>query len=99
MEAIGRQWWFEFRYPEQDSVAQEVITANELHIPVGEPVNVDLVSNDVIHSFWVPKLAGKVDYGAEQTTTGSGCRRTSLDSTMGSARSSAACRTPTCGSP
>ena len=61
VEAVGRQWWFEFRYPEQDRVAQEVVTANELHIPVGEPINVDLVSNDVIHSFWVPKLAGKVD--------------------------------------
>ena len=37
VEAVGRQWWFEFRYPEQDRVAQEVVTANELHIPVGEP--------------------------------------------------------------
>lgn len=56
VEAIGHQWWFEFRYPESG-----VVTANELYIPVGEVVNVDLVSVDVIHSFWIPKIAGKVD--------------------------------------
>ena len=61
VEAIGHQWWFEFRYPVQNQVVTEVVTANELHIPVGEPVNVELDSKDVIHSFWVPKLAGKVD--------------------------------------
>ena len=54
--AIGHQWWFEFEYP-----SLGVTTANELHIPVGQPVNVALDSIDVIHSFWVPKLAGKVD--------------------------------------
>lgn len=56
VEAIGHRWWFEFRYPRQ-----EVVTANELHIPVNRPINVKLLSQDVIHSFWVPKLAGKVD--------------------------------------
>ena len=56
VEAIGHRWWFEFRYPNQ-----EVVTANEMHIPVGRPVNVQLASQDVIHSFWVPKLAGKID--------------------------------------
>jgi len=56
IEATGHQWWFEFRYPDSD-----VVTANEMHIPVGEPVTVNLDSVDVIHSFWVPKLAGKVD--------------------------------------
>ena len=56
VEVIGHQWWFEFRYPDHD-----VITANVLHIPVDEVVNVKLDSVDVIHSFWVPKLAGKVD--------------------------------------
>ena len=54
--ATGHQWWFEFEYPEHG-----VVTANELHIPMGEPVNVKLDSVDVIHSFWVPKIAGKVD--------------------------------------
>ena len=54
--ATGNQWWFHFEYPELG-----VVTANELHLPVGVPVNVELRSKDVIHSFWVPQLAGKVD--------------------------------------
>ncbi len=56
VEAIGHQWWFEFRYPEE-----EIVTANELRVPVGKNVVVKLESQDVIHSFWVPKLFGKVD--------------------------------------
>jgi cytochrome c oxidase subunit 2 len=56
VEATGHQWWFEFNYPDQG-----IVTANELHIPVGQPIGVDLFADDVIHSFWVPKLAGKVD--------------------------------------
>ena len=54
--AIGHQWWFEFQYPELG-----ITTANELHIPVGRAVSVTLKSDDVIHSFWVPQLVGKVD--------------------------------------
>ena len=56
VRAIGHQWWFEFEYPEQG-----VTTANELHVPVGRPVRVTLESKDVIHSFWIPKVVGKVD--------------------------------------
>ncbi|MCH8222443.1 MAG: cytochrome c oxidase subunit II [Chloroflexi bacterium] len=56
INAVAHQWWFEFEYPGQD-----VITANELHIPIDRAVRVSLDSDDVIHSFWVPKLAGKVD--------------------------------------
>ncbi|MEX0762540.1 MAG: cytochrome c oxidase subunit II [Dehalococcoidia bacterium] len=56
IESVGHQWWFEFRYPDE-----EIVTANEVHIPTGVPVMVKLYSQDVIHSFWVPKLAGKVD--------------------------------------
>jgi cytochrome c oxidase subunit 2 len=56
VEVIGHQWWFEFRYPEL-----KITTANELHIPEGRDVNYKLRSVDVIHSFWVPQLAGKVD--------------------------------------
>lgn len=54
--AIGHQWWFEFRYP-----SLEIVTANELHIPTDRPIVVTLQSQDVIHSFWIPKLAGKLD--------------------------------------
>jgi cytochrome c oxidase subunit 2 len=52
----GWQWWWEFRYPSLD-----VVTANELHVPVGRPVVVTLEGFDVIHSFWVPQLGGKRD--------------------------------------
>ena len=61
VDAIGHQWWFEFRYPHPDDAGKQVVFANELHVPVGETVIVRLASDDVIHSFWVPKIAGKVD--------------------------------------
>ncbi|MFQ5945850.1 MAG: cytochrome c oxidase subunit II [Anaerolineae bacterium] len=53
---IGRQWWWEFRYPELG-----ITTANELHVPVGRPIRLSLTSTDIIHSFWVPQLGGKRD--------------------------------------
>lgn len=56
VEVIGHQWWWEMRYPEQD-----VVTANEMHLPVGRPVELRLRSADIIHSFWVPRLGGKRD--------------------------------------
>jgi cytochrome c oxidase subunit 2 len=56
----GYQWWWEFTY--LDARPDEVFsTANELHIPVGRPVRILLEGPDVIHSFWVPSLAGKKD--------------------------------------
>jgi cytochrome c oxidase subunit 2 len=57
---IGHQWWWEVRYPGERPDA-EITTANELHIPIRQPVELELTSSDVIHSFWVPKLHGKVD--------------------------------------
>ncbi len=60
--ATGYQWWFKFDYPaEQIDGVGTLSTANELVIPAGRPVRVNLRTVDVIHSFWVPKLAGKVD--------------------------------------
>ena len=53
---IGHQYWWEFRYP-----GQNVVTANELHLPVGERASLTLLSADTDHSFWVPRLAGKTD--------------------------------------
>jgi len=61
LEVIGHQWWFEFRYPNPYENTKEIVTANEVYIPVGYPISINLESVDVIHSFWVPKLAGKVD--------------------------------------
>jgi len=60
IEVTGHQWWWQFRY--RDSVPSNwLTTSNELHIPVGRPVRVILLSNDVIHSFWIPELHGKQD--------------------------------------
>ncbi len=60
--ATGYQWWFKFEYPkEQIDGVGPLVTGNELVIPAGRPVVIQLRTVDVIHSFWVPKLAGKVD--------------------------------------
>ena len=56
VKVTGYQWWWEYEYPDQD-----IETANELVIPAGREVELEMTSGDVIHSFWPPKLAGKVD--------------------------------------
>jgi cytochrome c oxidase subunit 2 len=60
IEVTGNQWWWYVRYLNDDP-SQIVVTANEIHIPVGRPVQIRGTSNDVIHSFWVPNLHGKRD--------------------------------------
>ena len=60
VEITAHQWWWEVTYP-SDSPAQTMTTANEIHIPVGQPVLFKLKSADVIHSFWIPRLGGKTD--------------------------------------
>lgn len=60
IEITGHRWWWEVKYI-GDGPNGGVVTANEIHIPVGEPVRVELVSADVIHSFWIPQIAGKTD--------------------------------------
>jgi cytochrome c oxidase subunit 2 len=59
--AIGRQYWWEYRFPDLN-----VVTANELHVPVSDPAHpsptfITLLSADTDHSFWIPRLAGKTD--------------------------------------
>lgn len=56
IRAIGYRWWWEFEYPQLG-----ITTANEFVIPAGRPIHIELRSVDVIHSFWLPKIAGKVD--------------------------------------
>ena len=56
IEVEGRNWWWEVRYP------NGAVTANEIHVPVGRTVNIDLPTADVIHSFWVPQLQVKKDH-------------------------------------
>jgi cytochrome c oxidase subunit II len=52
---VGHQWWWEARYAKSG-----LVVANEIHIPVGEPLSVRLDSTDVLHEFWVPQLARKI---------------------------------------
>jgi len=56
IDVIGHQWWWEVRYP-----GSQAVTANEIHIPVDTRVNLVATTADVIHSFWVPQLARKID--------------------------------------
>jgi cytochrome c oxidase subunit 2 len=60
IRVTGRQWWWELRY-ENDDPSRVFTSANEIHVPAGEAVRLVLESSDVIHSFWVPSLAGKLD--------------------------------------
>lgn len=57
IEAEGRQWFWTFRYPDQGGVE----TRDVLHLPAGVPVDIVVTSQDVIHAFWIPRLAGKID--------------------------------------
>lgn len=59
IEVTAHQWWWRFRYLRADG--EPVDLANEIHLPVGKPVEFQLESADVIHSFWIPALGGKVD--------------------------------------
>ena len=60
LDVTAHQWWWEVRV--EDSVPSDAfVTANEIHVPVGVPVKVRVQSRDVIHSFWVPELFGKMD--------------------------------------
>ncbi len=52
----GHQWWWQFDYPNE-----KITTANEFHVPVGEPVILQLRSDNVLHSFWIPEMNGKLD--------------------------------------
>ena len=58
VEALGTRWQWQFRYPD---TAENPTTSGVLHIPAGRTVEVAVTSTDVIHSFWIPRLAGKID--------------------------------------
>ena len=64
---VGERWWWRVIYPNVDG--QRVESANELRIPTNRPVAIELTSADVIHSFWVPRLAGKLDMIPGRTNT------------------------------
>jgi len=56
LEVVGHQWWWEINYSGSGAVA-----ANEIHIPIGKPILIELKSADVIHDFWAPELGRKID--------------------------------------
>jgi cytochrome c oxidase subunit 2 len=58
---VGQQWWWEYRYDVDGDGKDDIVTANDLVIPAGEPIKLSITSRDVIHSFWIPALAGKRD--------------------------------------
>lgn len=77
-EVIGHRWWFEYRYPVQEEwgIDEEFSTANELVIPAGVPVRLEMTAEEaggpaggVLHSYWIPPLAGKQDMVPGRTTT------------------------------
>lgn len=61
VHVTGKQWWWQFELPKQSMVGKNVVTSTELHIPVNTQVYLSEMSDNVIHSFWVPELAGKKD--------------------------------------
>jgi cytochrome c oxidase subunit II len=67
IRVAGEMWWWRVQYLDAEGVAFE--TANQIHIPVGRPVSFELISSDVIHSFWVPQLGGKMDMIPGRTNT------------------------------
>lgn len=67
IQVTAHRWWWEVKYI--GAPDQTVTTANEIHVPVGKPVRLELVSDDVVHSFWVPRLAGKMDVIPGQRNT------------------------------
>lgn len=68
IQVRGYQWWWQVTYPDPRA-SHSFVTANEIHIPIGRPVRIELSADDVIHSFWVPNLGGKQDLvpGRENT--------------------------------
>jgi cytochrome c oxidase subunit 2 len=64
IDVYGKQWWWEFQYREdanQDGQSLGVVTGNEITVPVGRELQLNLQTNNVIHSFWIPRLSGKLD--------------------------------------
>ncbi|TVQ89417.1 MAG: cytochrome c oxidase subunit II [Deltaproteobacteria bacterium] len=62
VKVIGKRWWWEFRYvPDGDLVTREIVTANQMHLPVDKHASLLITSDSVIHSFWAPRLGGKRD--------------------------------------
>ena len=68
IKVTGQQWWWQIEYKDP-TPSNMVTTSNEIHIPVGRPIKLELVSHDVIHSFWAPNFHGKKDLIPNYPTT------------------------------
>lgn len=64
----GQQWWWRVEYPDDAHPSRQVTTANELHLPLGRMARIELQSDNVIHSLWIPALNGKMDLIPGRTT-------------------------------
>ena len=93
VDVDGRQWFWQYQYTDKGT---GFYTANEMHIPINRPVVLTLTSNNVIHSFWVPELAGQEGRRARPPQHAHDRGRAARARSPGSARSTAASRTPTC---
>jgi cytochrome c oxidase subunit II len=69
VHVAGQQWWWQFTYDVDEDGTDDIITATEMVIPAGRQVDVSITSNDVIHSFWIPRLNGKRDAVPGRTHT------------------------------
>ncbi|MGH2686742.1 MAG: cytochrome c oxidase subunit II [Actinomycetota bacterium] len=67
ISVYGQQWWWEYRYEDMADGGADIVLANELVIPAGQPVYLSMTSRDVIHSHWFPKLNGKKDVAPGRT--------------------------------
>ena len=67
VSVFGQQWWWEYRYEGMGDGGADIVTANELVIPAGQPVYLSMTSRDVVHSHWFPKLNGKKDVAPGRT--------------------------------
>lgn len=69
VRVIGQQWWWEYRYDVNNDGNVDIITATQIVVPVGRDVKVKIQSNDVVHSFWIPAINGKMDAVPGRTHT------------------------------
>ena len=69
VEVVGNQWWWEFRYDVNGDGDPDIFTATEMVVPAGRQIDLAIMSNDVIHSFWIPRLNGKRDAVPGRTHT------------------------------
>lgn len=69
INVIAHQWWWEFEYLDADGKGTQITIADELRIPLDRSIELILTSADVVHSFWVPQLAGKIDVAPGRTNS------------------------------